>query len=67
MLKHPPQLSRRLNDSSEGWTIVRDEEYSSPYAYSKTGIWVSYEDPVSAAAKVREHKEFVFSIPYPAS
>ncbi|KAG8222474.1 hypothetical protein J437_LFUL000836 [Ladona fulva] len=46
-------LWKRLNDTTEGWTVARDEKTNSPYAYSKTGKWLSYEDPISAAIKAR--------------
>ncbi|KAG8234518.1 hypothetical protein J437_LFUL014768 [Ladona fulva] len=47
------ELLRKLNDSSLGWTIRRDNETKEPYAFSNTRLWTSYEDTTSIEYKAR--------------
>ncbi|KAG8234515.1 hypothetical protein J437_LFUL014765 [Ladona fulva] len=47
------ELLSKLNDSSLGWTIHRDNETKEPYAFTTTGLWTSYEDTTSMEYKAR--------------
>ncbi|KAG8234510.1 hypothetical protein J437_LFUL014759 [Ladona fulva] len=44
-------LVREMNNSSLAWTIRRDEETKEPYAFTKTGLWASYDDRTSIEVK----------------
>ncbi|KAG8234519.1 hypothetical protein J437_LFUL014769 [Ladona fulva] len=47
------QILRKLNESSLGWTLRCEEDTKEPYAFTRTGLWTSYEDRTSMEFNAR--------------
>lgn len=50
-----------MNPAANGWTVVRDSYYISPYAF-KGNQWIGFDDPLSLQIKVTYSLRFQLTV-----